>query len=137
MARAWSVSLAALLAAVSVLHGRELCFCDKEFDEACQTEHCLACVACEGHSSAVASDEAVPFALTQADCDHLVIDGVDLLSPVDEAGSLCSVDFQVWQAPPVLVFAVSAVDGFLPPPTAPPCGGDDYRAYSIHALLRT
>ena len=126
-------SLSALLVAMAVLHGREICFCHEEFDSACHTEHCLSCEPCP--AVAAAGNEAV---LTgSCACDRFQVEGVDLRTATDDSGTCVRAGEAVWSEPSAVVRVLSAIDGFLPPTTAPPDTGGDYAIYRARALLRS
>jgi len=133
LTRLTGVVLSLSLLTVAAFNGRELCFCQGEFDEACQTRHCLSCEPC---SPQVNSGDAL--SLTgEHDCDHILIDGVDMLASSGDSG-LCSFgDLVLWIAPADDVPFISKPDGYLPPATAPPDGGGDYLIYRVRALLRS
>jgi len=131
--RLMGVVLSLLLLTVSVFHGREICFCHEDFDETCQTEHCLSCEPC---TPQVTSGDVL--SLTgEHDCDHLQIDGVDMLSSSGDSGLYLFGDLVLWIAPADDVPFISQPDGYLPPATAPPDGGGDYLTYRVRALLRS
>lgn len=127
------VSLSALLVAVAVLHGREICFCDEEFDSACHTEHCLSCEPCP----AVAAAGDVTLLTGSCVCDHFQVEGVDLWTAADDSGTCVCAGEAVWTEPSTVVRVLSTIDGFLPPTTAPPDTGGDYVIYRVRALLRS
>ena len=127
------VSLSALLVAVAVLHGREICFCDEEFDSACHTEHCLSCEPCP----AVAAAGDVVLLTGSCVCDHFQVEGVDLWTAADDSGTCVCAGEAVWTEPSTVVRVLSTIDGFLPPTTAPPDTGGDYVIYRVRALLRS
>ena len=127
-----NVFMVVVLSVVAVLHGREICFCDEVFDEACHTVHCLSCGACP---SAAVSREGL--SLKAADCNHLWVEDVDLC--VDADGSSLGVfdGTLVWLEPSAIGGCLSSIDGLLPPSTAPPDPGGEYLIYRSRALLRS
>ena len=126
-------SLSALLVAVAVLHGREICFCHKEFDPACHTEHCRSCEPCP----AVAAAGDVALLTGSCACDHFHVEGVDLRTAADDSGTCVCAGEVVRTEPFAVIRVLSTVDGFLPPTTAPPDTGGDYVIYRARALLRS
>ena len=126
------MSLSVLLSAVAVLHGREICFCDEVFDEACHSVHCLSCGACP--AAAVSTDG---LSLKAADCDDFWIEDVDLCAYTDDSSLGVFDGTLVWFAPPAVMERHTSIDGLLPPSTAPPDPGGGYLLYRSRALLRS
>lgn len=127
-------SLSALLVAVAVLHGREICFCHEEFDSACNTKHCLSCEPCP---SVAAAAESATLLTGSCACAHFLVEGVDLWTAADDSGTCVCAGEVVWTEPSAVVRVLSTIDGFLPPATAPPDTGGDYVIYRARALLRS
>ena len=126
------MSLSVLLSVVAVLHGREICFCDEVFDEACHTVHCLSCGACP--AAAVSTDG---LSLKAADCDDYRVEDVDLFAAADDSPLGVFDGVYVWFEPPAVRGRLSSIDGLLPPSTAPPDPGGGYLIYRSRALLRS
>ena len=127
-------SLSALLVAVAVLHGREICFCHEEFDSACNTKHCLSCEPCP---SVAAAAESATLLTGSCACAHFQVEGVDLWTAADDSGTCVCAGEVVWTEPSAVVRVLSAINGFLPPTIAPPDTGGDYVIYRARALLRS
>ena len=124
--------MAVLLSVVAVLHGREICFCDEVFDEACHTVHCLSCGDCP--SAAVSQDG---LSLKAADCDDYRVEEVDLCADAGDSSLGVFDGILVWFEPPVVIGHHSSIDGLLPPSTAPPDPGGGYLSYRSRVLLRS
>ena len=130
-ARFLSVLSAVFLTAVSVMRGRELCLCEVGAADECLPGHCLTC---EPHPHVCADDACSSASLSQAECSHVLIDGLDLFS--DDDSSLSSADVVVSLLPPFAEYGFTFAFDTLPPATAPPLGAV-YRVYLDRALLRS
>ncbi|MGN0852624.1 MAG: hypothetical protein ACI4Q3_04520 [Kiritimatiellia bacterium] len=132
--RALSALLAAIVLALGLFRGTELCLCAHEASAGHGHAHCRPCdYSCGADGALSPADDA---GLVADACAHLVVDAADLYLGPQPDSSLC-----VPCGPAFRDVADAVVPtrrtALLPPSTAPPGRGDRFLSYRNRLFLRS
>ncbi|MGN0833223.1 MAG: hypothetical protein ACI4RD_06205 [Kiritimatiellia bacterium] len=132
-----SAFLAAVVLALGLFRGAELCLCVHEASAEDGHAHCLPCApSCEATALSAAATAGAALVADAETCDHLVVAAADLYLAA-QPNAAWSVDCAAVSrtfADTVVLMRTAAV---LPPSTAPPESGDSFLSYRDRVFLRS